>query len=132
MKQHAGQGRLGLHAALMAGASAAGFGVAAAVPRTAEARAAAFLGVALAALSGVLALGLKRRALKRNVAAALQVVAVVFGVRALLVMGGLLWVVSRRWDSMPFVVGFLGVYVALQWIEISYVTASPTGADGEE
>ncbi len=110
--------------------SGVGLVVAALVPRVAEARLAAVVGVGLAALSGAVALVLKRRASRRDLNAALKVVGVVFGLRAVGVMVGLLWAVSRGLDAVAFVAGFFGTYFALQWIEVSYVMAASRDAAG--
>jgi len=56
------------------------------------------------------------------------VVGVVFGLRAVAVAVGLLVVVQRGMSAVAFVAGFFGVYFALQWIEVSYVTAASKDA----
>ncbi len=53
-----------------------------------------------------------------------------FGLRAVMVAAGLYWVVSRGLEAVAFVMGFFGVYFALQWIEISYVMAASKDAPG--
>lgn len=118
------------HAGLAAVVSGVGLVVAALMPRTAEARLAAVVGVGLAALSGAVALVLKRRASRQDLNAALKVVGVVFGLRAVGVVVGLLWAVSRGLDAVAFVAGFFGTYFALQWIEVSYVMAASRDAAG--
>ena len=90
----------------------------------------ALFGVLLAAGTGAVGLWLKRRALRRDMVAALKVVAVVFGMRAALVVVGLVWVVRREWDVVAFVAGFFGTYFMLQWIELSYVMAASRNAAG--
>jgi hypothetical protein len=62
--------------------------------------------------------------------AALKVVGVVFGLRAVAVVVGLLVVVQRGLSAVGFVAGFFGVYFALQWIEVSYVMAASRDATG--
>lgn len=119
-----------LHAALAAAVMLAGVAAAALVPELPEDRLAASWGVGLAAVSGVVALILKRRAVKQDLKAAMKVVGVVFGLRALGVVVGLLGVVNRGLAAVPFVAGFFGVYFALQWIEVSYVMAASKGAAG--
>ncbi len=128
-----GVGKDGLfarYAALAAVVVVAGLGLAAWVPETAEDRLAAVLGVGVVGATGVLALVLKRRAVQKDLKAALKVVGVVFGVRAVSLLVTLLWVVSRGWGAVAFVAGYFGTYFALQWIEVSYVMAASQGAAG--
>jgi hypothetical protein len=131
-----GAGREGLfarHAGLAAGVVGLGLGLAVWLPETAESRLAALLGVGLSGVTGALALVLKRRAVRKDLKAALKVVGVVFGVRGVGVLVTLLWVVSRGWGAVAFVAGFFGTYFALQWIEVSYVmAASQDAAGGDE
>ncbi|MCY1040441.1 hypothetical protein OV208_03830 [Corallococcus sp. bb12-1] len=121
------------HAGLAATVMGVGAVVAAVLPKVAEDRVAALLGVGLSAVVGVLALFLKRRALAQaDLKAALKVVGVVFALRGVAVGLGLAWVVSRNLSAIAFVGGFFGVYFALQWIEVSYVMAAskdPAGGD---
>jgi hypothetical protein len=118
------------HAGLAAGVMAVAMVLAAFLPRAAEARLSALVGVVLAAVTGVVALVLKRRAVSRDLNAALKVVGVVFGMRALGVVVGLLVVVDRGLSAVAFVAGFFGTYFVLQWIEVSYVMAASKGAAG--
>jgi hypothetical protein len=118
------------HAVMAAGVMGVGALVAALLPRVVEDRVSASWGVGLSAVTGVVALVLKRRAVRRDLKAALKVVGIVFGLRALGVVVGLLGVVSRGLAAVPFVMGFFGVYFALQWIEVSYVMAASRGAAG--
>jgi hypothetical protein len=121
------------HAGLAAGVMAVAMVLAAFLPRAAEARLSALVGVVLAAVTGVVALVLKRRAVSRDLNAALKVVGVVFGMRALGVVVGLLVVVDRGLSAVAFVAGFFGTYFVLQWIEVSYVmAASKDAAGGDE
>lgn len=121
------------HAGLAAGVMAVAMVLAAFLPRAAEARQSALVGVVLAAVTGVVALVLKRRAMSRDLNAALKVVGVVFGMRALGVVVGLLVVVDRGLSAVAFVAGFFGTYFVLQWIEVSYVmAASKDAAGGDE
>jgi hypothetical protein len=108
--------------------------VAGLLPRVAEDRISALWGVGLSAVTGVLALVLKRRALrKQDLKSAMKAVGIVFGLRAVGVLVGLFGVVSRGLGAVPFVGGFFGVYFALQWIEVSYVmAASKNAAGGDE
>ncbi len=119
-----------LHAGLSAAVSGVGLAVAALLTRGPEARLAAVVGVVLAAVTGVVGLVLKRRALRKDLNAALKVVGVVFGMRAVGVVVGLLWAVERGLGAVAFVAGFFGTYFALQWIEVSYVMAASRGAAG--
>jgi hypothetical protein len=133
VKGQAGGDAFGWHAGLAAGVMAVGLVLAAWLPRTAEGRQSALVGVALAAVSGVVALWLKRRAVQKDLKAALKVVGVVFGLRAVSVVVGLLVVVQRGLEAVAFVAGFFGLYFVLQWIEVSYVmAASRDGAGGDE
>jgi hypothetical protein len=118
------------HAGLAAGVVAVALTLAAFLPREAESRQAAVIGVAVAAATGALALVLKRRAVSQDLNAALKVVGVVFGLRAVGVVVGLLWVVSRGLGAVAFVAGFFGTYFVLQWIEVSYVMAASRDAAG--
>jgi hypothetical protein len=121
------------HAGLAAGVMAVAMVVAAFLPRAVEARQSALIGVALAAVTGVVALVLKHRAVSRDLKAALKVVGVVFGLRAVGVVLGLLVVVERGLNAVAFVAGFFGTYFVLQWIEVSYVmAASKDAAGGDE
>jgi hypothetical protein len=119
-----------LHAGLSAVVAVVGLAVAALAPMVSEARVAAVVGVTLAAVTGAVGLVLKRRALRKDLNAALKVVGVVFGMRAVGVVVGLLWVVERGLGAVAFVAGFFGTYFALQWIEVSYVMAASRGAAG--
>ncbi|AGC41781.1 hypothetical protein MYSTI_00430 [Myxococcus stipitatus DSM 14675] len=118
------------HAGLAAGVMGVGVAVAGLLPTVAETRVSALWGVGLAAVTGVVALLLKRRAMKQDLKAALKVVGVVFGLRMVAVLVGLVGLVSRGMPPVPFVAGFFGVYFALQWIEVSYVMAASKGAAG--
>jgi hypothetical protein len=82
---------------------------------------AALLGVGASAFVGVLGLLLKRRALSRGIRYGLWVTGVNFVVRLLLLMVGAVWVRSQGGGVTPFVVGFLVVFGALQWVEVGYV-----------
>lgn len=90
----------------------------------------AVFGALLAVGTGAVGLWLKRRALRRDMVAALKVVAQVFGMRAAGVVVGLVWVVRHEWDVVAFVAGFFGTYFVLQWIELSYVMAASRNAAG--
>jgi hypothetical protein len=118
------------HAGLAAGVAVVGLVVAAFLPKAPEARLSAFIGVALAAATGVVALVLKRRAVRKDLKAALKAVGVMFGLRAVGVVAGLLWAVESGLSPVAFVAGFFGTYFALQWIEVSYVMAASRDAAG--
>ncbi|MBU8895769.1 hypothetical protein DRW03_20770 [Corallococcus sp. H22C18031201] len=131
MTRESGSDPFRSHAGLAAGVMVVGLVVAAAMPKAADDRLAALLGVGLSAVAGVLALLLKRRAMRQaDLKAALKVVGLVFALRGVCVGLGLAWVVSRDLSAVPFVGGFFGVYFALQWIEVSYVMAASKGAAG--
>lgn len=118
------------HSGLTAAVTVVGLALAAFLPKDAESKQAAFIGVGLAAVTGVVALLLKRRAVSRDLNAALKVVGVVFGMRAVGVVVALLWVVQRGLGVVAFVAGFFGTYFVLQWIEVSYVMAASRDAAG--
>ncbi|MCP3062977.1 hypothetical protein LXT21_29755 [Myxococcus sp. K38C18041901] len=121
------------HAGLAAGVMVVGVAVGGLLPTVVEDRVSALWGVGLASVTGVVALLLKRRAMKQDLKAALKVVGVVFGLRMVAVVTGLLGMVSRGMQPVPFIAGFFGVYFALQWIEVSYVmAASKSAAGGDE
>lgn len=133
MKGREGSDSFGWHSGLAAGVMAVGLVLAAFLPRAVESRQGALVGAGLSAATGVVALWLKRRAVRKDLKAALKVVGVAFGLRAVAVAVGLLVVVQRGLGAVAFVVGFFGVYFALQWIEISYVmAASRDAASGDE
>lgn len=93
------------------------------LPRSPQGRLAAFVGVAEAVSSGLVALGLKKRALARSVKGALAVVGQVFLLRMVLVAAGLVYVARAQLGAVAFTLGFFGVYFPLQWIEVGYVLA---------
>ncbi len=133
MSEHDAEAAFRKHAGLAAGVVVTGLALAAFLPKVAEARQAAFIGVALAAATGVVALVLKRRAVRKDLKAALKAVGVVFGLRAVGVVLGLLWAVQTGLSAVAFVAGFFGTYFVLQWIEVSYVmAASQNAAGGDE
>ncbi len=113
--------RLSTYLGLTAGLGVVGLVAAYALPGENAARLAAMVGVALAVGSGAVALVLKRRAVRVSLNAALKVMGVVFGVRLVLVGGGLFWVVHSGAPPTPFVIGFFSVYFVQQWVEISFV-----------
>jgi len=118
------------HAGLAAGVAVTGLALAAFLPKTAETRQSAFIGVVLAAATGVVALVLKRQAVRKDLKAAMKAVGVVFGLRAVGVVVGLLWAVQTGLSPVAFVAGFFGTYFVLQWIEVSYVMAASRDAAG--
>ena len=130
MSEHDAETAFRNHAGLAAGVAVTGLVLASFLPREAQARQSAFIGVVLAAVTGVVALVLKRRAVSRDLKAALSVLGVVFGVRAVCVVVGLLWVVRAGLGAVAFVAGFFGTYFVLQWIEVSYVMAASRDAAG--
>ncbi len=118
------------HAMVAAGVAVVGVALAAALPQSPEHRWPALWGTGLAALTGAVSLGLKRRAVQRSLKAALKVVSLVFALRAVTVAAGLYAMVTRGMGAWGFVVGFFGVYFVLQWVEISYVNAAARIAAG--
>lgn len=118
------------HALVAAGVAVVGMALAAVLPQAPEVRWSALWGSGLAALTGAVSLGLKRYAMRRNLQAALKVVGLVFGLRAVTVAAGVYVMVTRGPGPWGFVVGFFGVYFVLQWVEISYVSAASRSAAG--
>lgn len=108
---------------MAAGVAVLGFAGAYALPRTPEDRLAALVGVAGSALAGAVALALKRRAMERGLNWAMAMMGVAFGLRMVLVGAGLVVVMKAQLGAMAFTAGFFGVYLVLQWIEITYVMA---------
>jgi hypothetical protein len=108
---------------MVVGVGTAGLAGAYFLPGTPEGRLSAFVGVAGSVFAGAVALTLKRRALEKGIKWALQMLAVAFGVRVVLVGVGLVYVMARGVGAVPFTVGFFTVYLVLQWIEITYVLA---------
>jgi hypothetical protein len=116
------------HAMLAAGVAVVGLAIA-----EGQREWAALWGAGLAAVTAVVSLPLKRRAVQKSLKAALKAVGLVFGLRTVAVAAGLYAMVSRGLGPWGFVVGFFGVYFVLQWVEISYVNAaSRIAAGGEE
>lgn len=109
--------------AMVLGVGALGLCGAYFLPRGAQGRLAAFVGVAEALVSGLVALALKKRALARSVQGALAVVGQVFLLRMAMVAAGLVFVARAQWGAVAFTLGFFGVYFPLQWIEVGYVLA---------
>ncbi len=115
---------------LAAGVAVVGLALAAGLPQTPENRWPALWGTGLAAVTGAVSLALKQRAVQRSLAAALKVVGLVFGLRAVAVAAGLYAMVSRGMGPWGFVVGFFGTYLVLQIVEFSYVIAASKSAAG--
>lgn len=130
MSEHDAEMAFRKHAGLAAGVAVTGLALAAFLPKTAETRQSAFIGVVLAAATGVVALVLKRQAVRKDLKAAMKAVGVVFGLRAVGVVVGLLWAVQTGLSPVAFVAGFFGTYFVLQWIEVSYVMAASRDAAG--
>ena len=95
------------------------------VPANSQTHLAAWLGIALATVSGAVALLLKRRAIKNDglesLTSGMKTLAQVMALRGMLLALGLLWVTRHGEGAMGFVVGFFVVYLAQQWLEISYL-----------
>jgi hypothetical protein len=80
----------------------------------------AAVGVLLAVLTSLFALGLKGWAVKKGLDAALLVMGASFGVRLFTIGGALL--VAHRFDAtVPLVIGFFGAFAPLLVIEMAYV-----------
>jgi len=118
------------YAGLAAVASAVALGLAAGVPESGASRRVALVGVLLAVATGVVGLSLKRRVAHLGLNGALLVVVMVFGIRAVAVVLGLIWVVRGNLDAVAFVAGFFGTYLVLQSIELGYVMAASRDAAG--
>lgn len=126
------KGGLARFAAAEAGITAAGLVVTAVVPLAAETRLSALVGVALAGGSGALSLWLKQRGMVGgDMSGALKAIGYAFGLRAVVVLFGLAWVVGQRFSTAGYVLGFFGVYFAQQVIEIAYVLGAGRG-DGQD
>ncbi len=121
------------HALVAAGVAVVGLALAAGLPQSADNRWSALWGTGLAAVTAVVSLPLKRRAVQKSLKAALKALGLGFGLRAVAVAAGLYAMVTRGLGPWGFVVGFFGVYFVLQWVEISYVNAaSRIAAGGDE
>ena len=93
------------------------------VPKDQAGRMAAFWGVSGATVTGAVALSLKKWALSRSVRTVLAVTGALFAVRLAMAALGVAYEAAKGRSPVPFVVGFLGAYFVLQWVEISYVLA---------
>jgi hypothetical protein len=95
------------------------------VPASNDARTAAWLGVGLATASGMIALLLKRRAMSTDgldsLTSGMKTLGAVMAMRVMLLVIGLVWVARHSEGALGFVVGFFGVYLGQQWLEISYL-----------
>lgn len=107
--------------AMVVGAGAVGLAGAALLPRTPEQRMGAFVGVAVAAATGGVALELKRRALEKSLKWALAMLGVTFAMRLVALVPALLVTVRSGWSPLAFVAAFFSLYLVLQWIELTYV-----------
>jgi hypothetical protein len=108
--------------ALLQLAAVTGVGVAAGVGAQGAARAGLLWGVGLAAVSSVVALFFKRRAVQKGLKAAMAAMVWVLGVRMVCVVAGVL-LLSKTWQEGVawFVAGFFVAYLAAQVIEVRYV-----------
>jgi hypothetical protein len=117
--------RFTTYALLSAAAITAAVAAVIGLPLEDEVRSGALLGVALSGASGGLALMLKRRALeKKGLTAVLGALAVMFGVRGLLLALGLWFVVRGGGTELAFVAGFFSVFFIQQTLELSWVVAA--------
>lgn len=94
-------------------------------PAESAAKVAAGVGLVLSVGSSALSLALK--GMVRTVNAALLVVVMVFGFRAVLATLGALWAVRWGGGAIPFVLGFFGTFLPLQWVEIGFLLAHAKG-----
>ncbi|MBF5045838.1 hypothetical protein IR215_25815 [Simulacricoccus sp. 17bor-14] len=130
--QEQGAGRFGVHAGAAAGVVVGAALAAWLLAQPGGTRESALVGVGLAGASSAVALLLKRRAVQGDLKAALKVMGMVFGLRAVLVAVGLAVAVKQGGSAVAFVLGFFGAYFALQCIELSYVVAAARrGPDGD-
>lgn len=131
MKGGDGEGeRFMRYLALVAGVGLLGLVGAYALPQTGEGRLGALVGVAVSVAAGGVVLGLKRWALSRSLNWALMMVGASFGIRLLAVTVGFAVVITRGAEKVAFIAGFFAVYFVLQWLEISYILASPGRGQG--
>jgi hypothetical protein len=113
--------RLPFFAGMVVIIGACGLLAAAFLGKTTPQRMGAFFGVSASLFAGLVALSLKRWALTRSMEFALAMVGASFAVRVVVVMLGWVLVTGRTASIMAYLLGFFGVYFALQWVEISYV-----------
>lgn len=111
------------HLGLVAVAGVAGVLGAYFLSRAPGDRLGALVGVGGSVLAGALAMVLKRRAVARGLNWALGMMGATFGLRMVLVAAGLVYVMRAGLGAMAFTLGFFGVYLVLQWNEITYVLA---------
>jgi hypothetical protein len=120
--------RASLHLAAVLGA-----GLVAGVALQGNARLGVLVGSVLAVATGVVGLLLKRRAVRRDLKAAMVAMVWMLGLRMVCVLAGVL--ILRQWDgAVPwFVAGFFAAYLAAQYIEVRYVLAEAnSGSAGSE
>ncbi len=123
MSAESARAPFGWYAGLSGGVAGVALALSAFLPMSPGARLGALVGCGAAALSGAVALPLKRWAVAKSTNHALGAVAGVFGLRAVLVAAGLWGVLRQDGATWGFTLGFFGLYLVLQWSEISYVVA---------
>lgn len=101
------------------------------LPSTQAGRFGAVLGVGLVTASSVVSVVIKRWELSRSFKAALVGAGVVFFLRIVLAVGGIVLVHALPGALLAFVVGFFISYLVLQWIEISDVLSEEKRRRGE-
>ena len=113
------------YAAVSAAIALASAAVVPLVPANLDTRLAAWLGIGLAMLAGAIALLLKRRATSsdglESLTTGLKALGWTMALRGGLIALGLLWVTRHGDGALGFVAGFFVVYLAQQWLEISYL-----------
>ena len=97
-------------------------------PASPEVRLTAVAGVVASSAAGFFSLALKSRA--RTVNEGLLVVVVVFGMRAVVAAVGVLLAIRAGGGPIPFVAGFFGSYLPMQWVEIRYLVVALKGERG--
>jgi|CXWL01.1.fsa_nt_gi hypothetical protein len=95
------------------------------LPLSDEARLGAAVGTVLATVSGVIALWLKKWTMGQEgswaMKSGLLAMAIIFGLRVIVVLTGMLGVQRQGGDRMGFVVAFFAIYLVQQTLEVSYV-----------
>lgn len=86
---------------------------------------AALVGLVLSVGSSALSVAFKGMA--RTLNGALLVVVLTFGFRAVLATLGALWAIRWGGGVIPFVLGFFGTFLPLQWVEIGFLLAQAKG-----
>lgn len=123
MKSLSPQQQFARYAAVVAACGLLGWGAAVSFAKLPAERDGALVGVALMVGTAFLSLWLKRRAVERNLTAALGAVVAVFSVRLVVLVAAVLLGQRAGLSMLAMVVGFFGEYFVLQVVEIRYVLA---------